>query len=323
MRINSGASEIQLRIPVREPFSFDLALAYLRGSPSTIVEHVDATSYRRAIRLSDGQRDRIALLTVRSAPDGLALEATLTGPDLSVGDSARASDLVRHLFSVDDDLAAFELAIAGDPAFSAIARHWHGLRPVLIPDLFETITWAIIGQQINLRFAARCKRSLVEAYGTRHVADGQTYLLFPEPAVLADAREADLAAIQLSRQKIRYVIGLSREVAEGRLRLGDIQTMPAEAARERLESITGVGRWTAAYARMRGVGHRDVIPAGDGALRRIIGETYGFGRLASEAQVRTVAEAWAGWRGYAAFYLWFTMQQETLRRQLAREASLR
>ncbi|HLZ07277.1 MAG TPA: hypothetical protein VKT80_01725, partial [Chloroflexota bacterium] len=59
------SSEVHLRIPIHEPFSFELALAYLRGSPSTIVEHVDATTYRRAIRLGEGDSSRIALLTVR------------------------------------------------------------------------------------------------------------------------------------------------------------------------------------------------------------------------------------------------------------------
>jgi DNA-3-methyladenine glycosylase II len=310
-------SELSARVPVKAPFSFDLALAYLRGSPSTIVERVDETSYRRAIRLGGGAR--IAILTVRLAPDGNALTATLTGPDLTDTDSADLVDLVRRLFAVDDDLTEFHQAIESDSAFLAIARRWPGLRPVIVPDLFETTAWAIIGQQINIRFAATCKRALVEAYGTRVSTVDGDYLLFPEADVLAEAREADLAAIQFSRQKIRYIIGLSREIAEGRLNLDEIRALPLEAARERLESIVGIGRWTAEYVLMRGVGHRDVIPAGDGALRRIIGETYGLGRFASEAQVRAVAEAWAGWRGYAAFYLWFTMQQESLAKKIARE----
>jgi DNA-3-methyladenine glycosylase II len=304
-------------VPFRRPFSFALALAYLRGSPSTIVEQVDDSTYRRVIRLAGGPLT--ALLTVQMAPDGLGLEATLTGTDLSGTDRNGLTELVRHIFSTDDDLTEFHRAIEGDPAFQVLAERWAGLHPVIIPDLFETVAWAIIGQQINIAFAATCKRALVNAYGTKVTVGEGSYLLFPEAAVLAEAREADLVACQLSRQKIRYIVGLSREIAEGRLDLEEIRGLPAEVARDRLESILGIGRWTAEYVLMRGIGHRDVIPAGDGALRRIIGETYGFGRLASEAQVRTVAEAWTGWRGYAAFYWWFTMQQDSLARRLARE----
>ena len=71
---------------------------------------------------------------------------------------------------------------------------------------------------------------------------------------------------------------------------------------------------------MRGIGHPDVIPAGDGGLRRIIGQRYGMGRLASESEVRTIAEPWTGWRSYFAFYLWFTLQEEERGKREARLA---
>ncbi len=306
MPIGNG---IRFQVTVHPPFSFDLALTYLRGSPSTIVERVDEHSYQRAIRLPGQTNPRIAILSVRASADGGALDVTLEGPDLLPEDRVTTNKLVRNLFAVEDDLAEFYATIQGDPTFLAVARRWDGLRPVIIPDLFETIAWAIIGQQINIRFAATCKRALVEAYGTPVTIAGQEYLLFPEATTLATAREADLAAIQFSRQKIRYILSLARNIAEGRFDLESLRTMPVEEAQGRLESLVGIGRWTADYVLMRGVGHRDVIPAGDGALRRIIGERYGFGRLASEAQVRLVAEKWAGWRGYAAFYWWFTLQQ--------------
>lgn len=87
------------------------------------------------------------------------------------------------------------------------------MRPVVIPDLFETLVWAIIGQQINVQFAAKCKRALVERFGPRFEVDGQVYLLFPTAELLANAREADLAALQFSRQKIRYTLNLARDIA--------------------------------------------------------------------------------------------------------------
>jgi DNA-3-methyladenine glycosylase II len=60
---------------------------------------------------------------------------------------------------------------------------------------------------------------------------------------------------------------------------------------------------------MRGLGHRDVIPAADLGLRGVIGRAYGLGRAATEAEVRELAERWAGWRSHAAFCWWHTLSR--------------
>lgn len=39
---------------------------------------------------------------------------------------------------------------------------YKGVRFIGIPDIFEAICWAIIGQHINLKFAYTLKRRLVE-----------------------------------------------------------------------------------------------------------------------------------------------------------------
>ena len=59
---------------------------------------------------------------------------------------------------------------------------------------------------------------------------------------------------------------------------------------------------------MRGLGEPDSIPAADVGLRKIIGYAYGLGRDATEAEVRTLAERWAGWRSWAAFLWWLALQ---------------
>lgn len=306
------ATSDQLQLPIlpRPPFAFDLALAYLRTSPSTIVETITADTYIRPLRL-DG---RAAILEVRGATapgEPPSLEVTLRGQSLTAEDARTVETLVRRAFATDVDLAPLEVVAETDPVFAAVVRRCRGLRPVLIPDLFETIVWAILGQQITVTFAAKTKRALVERYGERVEHDGRSYLLFPTPAQLAEAREADLAAIQLSRQKIRYVQNVARQVATGALRLDELWTLPAEAAQARLEELVGIGRWTAEYVLMRGLGHPDAIPAADGGLRRAIGRAYGLGRSATEDEVRRLAAAWSGWRSYASFYWWFTLQQES------------
>jgi DNA-3-methyladenine glycosylase II len=238
-----------------------------------------------------------------------------------LGDGARSDDLpaavalTQKVFTTHDDITPLAGAIAADPVFGRLARSLRGLRPVLIADPFEAIVWAIIGQQINITFAARLKRSLVERFGSGVAADGLVLPLFPSPARLAELdHERDLLPIQFSRQKSRYSIALARAVRDGDIDLAAVGQLPVEAAIAALTALPGIGRWTAEYALMRAFGYRDVMPAGDGGLKQIIGRAYGYGRLATEAEVRAHGEAWGGWRAYAAFYWWFTLQEERVRR---------
>ena len=56
------------------------------------------------------------------------------------------------------------------------------------------------------------------------------------------------------------MIELARAVTEGGLDLESVAALPHEAALARLQRLRGVGRWTAEYVLLRGVGRMDVFP---------------------------------------------------------------
>ena len=299
------------------PFAFDLALDYLRLSPSAVIERVDGDSYLRPVRL----HGRGFILRVRGDGPAAAptLEVELHGPEPSHADLDAAGALAVRIFAADHDITALPAVAEADPVFGRLVERCHGLRPVLIADPFEALVWAILGQQINISFAARLKRALVDRFGGRIEADGLTLATFPTPERLAGLEhERDLLPLQFSRQKSRYTIELARAVCDGRIDLGAVARLPAEEAIAALTALPGIGRWTAEYCLMRAFGHRDVMPAGDGGLKQVVGREYGLGRLATEAEVRAIGERWAGWRGYAAFYWWYSLQQDLDRRLAAR-----
>jgi AraC family transcriptional regulator of adaptative response / DNA-3-methyladenine glycosylase II len=68
-----------------------------------------------------------------------------------------------------------------------------------------------------------------------------------------------------------------------------------------LSGIKGIGRWTADYIALRGLGEPDAFPSGDIVLRRICSQGN---KLMTRSALERRAEAWRPWRGYAAMYLW-------------------
>lgn len=294
----------------RAPFAFDLALDYLRTSPSTVTEVITADVCLRAVRLLD--RDLVVQLGP-AHPDG-RLEVRVHGAGARPAHVRAAAALAERVLAARADVDALERDLGADPVLGMLARRYRGLRPVLIAEPLEALVWAIIGQQINVAFAAKLKRALVMRFGRRLLLDGREYRLFPDAETLAGLdHERDLRPLQFSRQKSAYVIGAARAVATGVLDLEALRRVDAEEALARLTQLKGVGRWTAEYVLLRGLGFPDVIPAADGGLRRIIGRAYGLGRSATEAEVRALAARWAPWRAYAAFYWWFTLQRSAAR----------
>jgi DNA-3-methyladenine glycosylase II len=290
------------------PYDFARALAYLRHSHTALLERIQGDTYRRALRLAG--HDVLLTVTASGTPEAPRLIVAVTGHAVDAAVLAAAVAQVRHIFTLDVAPTPFLAIAERDPALASVVLPYPGLRPVLIASPYEALIGAIIGQQITTTFAAKVKRALYDLAGGALVVAGQTYPLLPEPAAVAALSEADLLARQFSRQKVAAVLGVSRAVAEGALDFAALAALPSADVIARLTQHKGVGRWTAECVLMRGLGAQDAIPAGDIGLRAALGRALDLKRHATEAEVRTRAERWAGWRGWATFFWWHRVQME-------------
>ena len=181
---------------------------------------------------------------------------------------------------------------------------FRGLRLVGIPDLYETLLWCVIGQQINLAFAYKLKRRLVEAYGQRVVSEGEEFYLFPAAETLASARTSDLLRMQFSRQKAEYTLGISKLFASGELNQGILQNLSAQERYDALVAVRGIGPWTANYALMKTFRDMDAVPHGDAGLKNAL-KSHGLVRGSkNEKAVEKLFDRFSGWKSYLVLYLW-------------------
>lgn len=291
----------RITVPVDQPFRFDLAVRYLQRSPDEIIDLVRGGRHYRVVRGADG----LALVEIApsSDPRSPALSARIISGRAHPGSIA---EVVNRLYQPAREMRRIEQT---EPLASLLQQHFRGLPVIQTLTPWEALVWAIIGQQINIAFAYRLKRAFVERFGERLNFEGNDYFAFPGPAkVAALDHEQDLLPIQFSRQKSRYVIEAARSILSGGLDFDAISSMDDEAATEALQQQLGVGRWTAEYVLLRGFGRLDVIPAGDAALKALVGQHLQLGRPATEAEVRELADHWKPWRGETAFMLWFAKQ---------------
>jgi DNA-3-methyladenine glycosylase II len=103
------------------------------------------------------------------------------------------------------------------------------------------------------------------------------------------------------------MLEVADRAAAGLLEPARFDGVADEDAVAKLMEVPGVGRWTAEIALMRGLGRRDIFPAGDLGLIVAAQRVLGCARRPREDEMRALAERWKGWRTYGALYLWRTL----------------
>ncbi len=289
----------------RPPLDFDRTLERYRlwGVDPANVWHGGAF-----YRLARGAERLVPFrLEASGSPSRPTVRVTFAGADTTAIRATLRREAGRVL-GLEWDLAGFYARAGADPVLAPLVPRLYGLRPSVAPDPFEMLVGAITAQQVNLTFAFTVRARLVRHFGEPVAFDGVTVYAFPSPAILAGADVATLRAMQLTTRKAEFIIGLAREVAEGRLDLARLAAAPDDAVIARLTAVRGLGRWTAEWFLARGLGRPDVCPADDLGVRRAV-EAFCFrGRAADAARIRRRACAWRPFRSVAVHYLLAAMR---------------
>jgi len=220
-------------------------------------------------------------------------------------DPPEARRAVRALFSLDHALPKFYRLTRREPTLAGTERRFRGLRIPRDASVYESVLYAIIGQQLSVQAALSIQRRLFERTASVLTAGRVEVPSVPPPPALTELGIDGLRAVGLSGAKSRAILELAAEPPDGPVRDSRLGTMPLDRAIERLVEMRGVGRWTAENSLLRGTGRTDVFVAGDLGIRVALDENGILPRTAPEEAARAWAERWyPGWGSYATLYLW-------------------
>lgn len=225
--------------------------------------------------------------------------------------SQKIVDLVKKFttdwFDLEANLELFYETAQNDQVLALLCKRFYGLRMIGMPDLFESLIWSIIGQQINLNFAYSLKERLVHNFGQKIIYENESFYALPTPERLAILTIEDFQQLQFSRSKAQYILNVSREFADGNLSQETLEKLPFEEVKEKLVKIKGVGNWTANYSMMKSLKNYDAFPVEDVGLHNAVKTQYGLTAKPTIKELNLMAEKWKGWRGYATFYFWHSL----------------
>lgn len=228
--------------------------------------------------------------------------ASVVASDGTVADDA-VHDALVNMLGLRIDPAPFERAVRDDPLFGPVVARQPGLRVIQSATVFEALTWAIIGQQINLPFAIALRRTFIGLAGRAHSSGLWCY---PEAADVARLDIEQLTSRKFSGAKAETLLRFARLVADGALSLA--RASDAADVSERLLAVKGIGPWTVNYGLLRGWGYADCSLHGDVAVRNAIGRLRGTERPDMRA-AETFLATYRPHRTMAAAYLWASLGQ--------------
>lgn len=304
-RFRGDRSSIGLAIPFREPFAVDELVAFLAARAVEGVEKVDDGSYARVLALPHAP-GRVTI----SGTERNRLSARFELGDAR--DLGPAVERVRRLFDLDSDPVSADAALAEDRALRDSVRRHPGLRVPGCLDGAELAIRAVLGQQVTVKSATRMASRLADEHGSAtklDPADGHPVTCFPDASTIA---QLDPATLPMPKNRARALTQLAAAIANGEIQLdGAAERAEVRAA---MQTIPGIGPWTADYVAMRALRDPDVFLPGDTGVRAGMAA---LGLPTASGAIETTAARWSPYRSYALQHLWTAASEQIESRKAA------
>ena len=273
-------------------------LAYHGRDPQGVSERVTGQRILKALRLPSVSAVVEINLGARSARCRVHVTATMGATDLQA-----VHRTVLRMLGLYLNVRAFERLASRDARLKPLIAKRRGLRLALCASVFDSLCWAITGQQINVPFASQLRRALIELAG-RPIGDMRAH---PVPADIAALDITELRSLRFSRAKAEYLIGTAGAVADGELDVEALSHGSAIAGERALTQRRGIGPWTARYVLMRGAGFADCVPIGDAALSAALQRLAGATKRPTPQQTAAFMEGFSPYRSLATAHLWASL----------------
>jgi DNA-3-methyladenine glycosylase II len=292
------ASSFDLR--PRPPYRLDLTAWALRRRRRNEVDRWDG-SYRRALLV--GERVLAVRVEELGTPDRPILRVHVLGPDrCTLIERREVRAQLQRLLGIDVDLQGFYEAADGDQRTRALKDRFLGVRPPRFPTLFEALANAVANQQLSLEVGLTLLNRLTAELGSAS-RDTDGLRAFPTADAVLAASPDRLRRLGFSARKAEYLHAIAAAVVTGALDERALERLDRREATRRLMSIRGIGRWSAEYALLRGLGRVDVYPGDDVGARNKLRRFLALDHDPGYDEITELLRPWEPYTGMLYFHL--------------------
>ncbi len=274
------------------PFRLDLTVRALRRRPNNRIDRWDGHTYGRTF--ADGGH----VIDVEVTAEDAGLRVVVRGP-ADRGARARITERLERMLGLQIDLAGFYRMARADARLAPMVDHFRGLKPPRFPTMFEAVVNGIACQQLSLTVGILLLDRLAQLCGPRSPSGCHA---FPRPRDVAALRPAQLRELGFNHQKVRALLELAETVEAG-FDLERLAELDDAEVVERLVALHGIGRWTAEYVLLRGLGRLGMFPGDDVGARTNLARWMKLRTPLDYDRVHRLAQRWKPYPGFLYFHL--------------------
>lgn len=283
------------------PFSLKLTVWALRRRPGNLMDRWDGHSYRRVLILGGKPVD--VEVTQKGPLYAPRLCVRFTGNQPAASENASVKKALERLLGLKLDLSGFYQLANGDPKLGVLVDRFRGVKPPRFPTLFEALANAIACQQMSLSLGILLLSRLTQEFGVPIQGTAGRAHAFPQPEDLAGLPPETFRKLGFSRQKGRALIALAQVFGGGSREWETFEALDNQAVVERLLELRGIGRWSAEYVLLRGLGRLDVYPGDDVGARNNLKRWLSLRRILDYEGVRRITAKWQPYAGLVYFHM--------------------
>ena len=292
----------KLTIPVIEPFNLEFTIWALRRRKTNIVDGWDEETYSRVLVFDEHPvRMMITQEGTSHAPNlGLTL---ISQKGLSFSTQAQALLIVGKMLGLTINLRAFYKLAAENEFLHDLVRVFCGVKPPCFPSLFEALVNSISCQQVTLEVGILMMNRLAERFGVRFEIEGGVQYAFPRPEDLENATEADIKDLGYSSHKARAIKELVQRFLQQDTHINCLAKLDNAQIVQFLTTFRGIGRWSAQYALLRGLGRLDIFPGDDVGAKNNLQRLFHLAERPDYDEVHQLTSQWHPYEGLVYFHL--------------------
>lgn len=280
------------------PFRLDLTVWALRRDPRNQVDRWDGREYRRVLMIDD---IAVETVTAQVGPGDKPELIVTASPAARVhGLKARVMASLDQMLGLSLDLSKFYTFAAGQRRLDTLARRFRGVKPPRFPTVWEALINAISCQQLSLTVGITLMNRLSAHFGPP--APGGAHAL-PRPTDLTKTQASDLREMGYSTRKADMILDLAHAVVSGQIDLEELASLDDESATNQLDGLKGIGRWSAQYVLLRGLGRLNVFPADDIGFQNKLTRWLHLDEHLDYEGVHRVMRRWRTYGGIIYFFM--------------------
>lgn len=277
------------------PFRLDYTVWALRRRSKNIIDRWDGKHYSRVFVIDN---EPINVIIEQRNP--IQEPEILISINKSINHAVKIklTQLLESMLGLKRDLHDFYKMANRDSHLKALAIQFTGLKPPRFPSIFEALVNAISCQQISLDAGLQIQNRLVQHVGVNVTEKEDVFYAFPRPEDIAHCTVAELKKLGYSAHKSETLIQLGMAITEDPTLFDNLESESNNAILTFLCQFKGIGRWSAEYVLLRGLGKIAIFPGDDVGAQKNLQQLL---HLENKPDYQEIAKITAKWHPYAGF----------------------